>query len=240
MATVLITGANRGLGLEFTRQYLADGWHVIATCRHPDAASALREFAVQGNALRIEPLDVTDKLSIAALTKALGTTALDLLINNAGVLSTDPRRSARLPDLGQFFGTLDDMSWGHVIAVNCIAPVMVSQALMPYLRRRANPKIAMVSSRMGSITLQTTPGDIAYRTSKAALNAAARNMALTLAPENIPVTILYPGWVKTDMGGNDAPLLPQESVTGMRKVIANLTMSQSGLFLNYDGSSIAW
>jgi NAD(P)-dependent dehydrogenase (short-subunit alcohol dehydrogenase family) len=240
MPTVLITGANRGLGLEFARQYLVDGWQVIATCRNPNAATALHALAVQDNALCIEQFDVTDKHSIAALTIVLGTDQLDLLINNAGVLSADRHRSARLPDQSQFFGTLDEMSWSHILAVNCIAPVMVSQALMPNLRRSENPKIAMVSSRMGSITLQNTPGDIAYRTSKAALNAAARNMALTLTPENIPVAILYPGWVKTDMGGDEAPLLPQESVTGMRKVIANLTMAQSGSFLNFDGSNIAW
>lgn len=240
MPTVLITGANRGLGLEFARQYLVDGWQVIATCRNPDAATALRALDVQDNALRIEQFDVTDKRSISALTIALGAAPLDLLINNAGVLSMDRHRYARSPDQGQFFGTLDEMSWSHVLAINCIAPIMVSQALMPYLRRANTPKIAMISSRMGSISLQNTPGDIAYRTSKAALNAAARNMALTLTPENIPVAILYPGWVKTDMGGNEAPLFPQESVAGMRKVIANLTMAQSGSFLNYDGSSIAW
>ncbi|MDD5586466.1 MAG: SDR family oxidoreductase [Alphaproteobacteria bacterium] len=240
MPAVLITGSNRGIGLEFTRQYAEDGWQVIATCRAPEKAEALRQLAKKHPSVRIEKLDVAGRKSLAALSGKLQDVPLDLLINNAGILSgTELQPDAVQSDKSQLFGTIDPAAWAKAMHTNAIAPVMVTQTFLPNLRRAANGKVIMISSEMGSIE-HTYPGHIAYCTSKAALNMGMRNAALTLRNEKIVVVSLHPGWVKTDMGGRSAPLTPEESVKGMRKVIAGLTLKQSGQFFQYDGEKLAW
>jgi NAD(P)-dependent dehydrogenase (short-subunit alcohol dehydrogenase family) len=243
MPAVLITGASRGLGLEFARQYAADGRHVIATCRAPEKADALQKLAQQYSTVKLEKLDVGNQASIAALAEKLKETAIDVLINNAGLASG--LTSSLAPAFGydekaQRFGTMDPEAWDKILRVNTIAPVMVAQAFFPHLRRAHGSKIIMLSSKMGSIELMSKSEDIAYRTSKTALNAAMRCLALTLMPEKIIAISFHPGWVKTDMGTKDAPLPPDESVFGMRKVIAGLTMKQSGQFLQYNGEQLPW
>ena len=241
MPTVLIPGASRGLGLEFARQYANDRWQVIATCRDPEKAEALQKLAQQYSSVQIEKLDVADQASIAALADKLKDTAIDILINNAGILSgsSSPPEFSDKNDASQNIGSIDPKAWAKILEVNTIAPVMVSQAFLPHIRRGSERKIVMISSGWASIEL-TSPGYMAYRTSKTALNAAMRNVALTLAEEKIIVVSLGPGWVKTDMGGENADISPEASARGLRKVIAALTLEQSGQFLRYTGNIVPW
>lgn len=241
MPSILITGATRGIGLELCRHYAAAGWRVIATCRDPDKAAALRDLAHSCDAIRIERLDVTDATSIAALAERLKDETLDVLINNAGILSGSSSDTfwADTDDKSQEFGTIDANGWDKVLRANTIAPIMVTQALLPQIKRGAGRKIIMVSSCVGSIA-QPFPNYIAYATSKAALNMAMRNVAMALQNDNITVVSLHPGWVKTDMGGPNADITVEESVAGMRKVIYGLTLQQSGGFIAYDGNALPW
>ncbi len=241
MPTILITGANRGLGFEFTQQYLRDGWHVIATCRVPTKATALQQLAAQNKNLQIETLEASDQNSIATLASKLENVALDILLNNAGIYSgVGKTRSDQENDSSQNFGTLDAVAWAKVLQTNTVAPLMVTQAFLPNIKRGQQNKIVFISSRMGSIERTNAPDAIAYRSSKAALNAAMRNISLSLQPEKITVVSFHPGWVQTDMGGAGADLTPEASITHIRQVIANLTMKQTGQFLNYDGGTIPW
>lgn len=224
MPSVLITGASRGLGLEFARQYAADGWRVHACCR--DVCGAVAE--ISGDVV-CHALDVTDGGAIAALACVLDGEALDLLVNNAGIMGR-----------GQKLGGIDAQGWEKVLRVNAIAPLMVSEALLPNLRKAPAAKIAMLTSRMGSIADNTSGGMYAYRSSKAALNAAARSLALDLAGDGIAVVLLHPGWVRTDMGGAGGQIEAPESVAGLRRAIGALEMADSGSFYAYDGRLIPW
>lgn len=241
--TVLVTGANRGLGLEFARQYAADGWNVIACCRAPDKAETLQTLAKRYPAVRLETLDTVDDASIKALAAKLKDAAIDVLINNAGIFSGTGRRGVDFPDDGgdssQSFGSLDSAAWAKVLRTNTIAPLMVAESFAPLVARSEDKKIINITSRMGSIA-EMGNGDIAYRSSKAALNAAMRAMLNDLTRQGIATANLHPGWVKTDMGGRRALLEPEQSVSGMRRVIAGLSLNNSGQFLNYDGKVIPW
>lgn len=239
MPTVLITGANRGLGLEFVRQYAADAWAVIAVCRNPTKADKLQKLMGQYNNVRIEALDVGDTQSIKILTEKLDDIGIDVLINNAGILSGSFSGSATAVDKGQEFGSIDATGWDKVLRINTIAPIMMTQALLPHLQRSKNPKVINITSRMGSID-EMGSGHIAYRTSKAALNAAMRVINHDLNSKGVTIVNLHPGWVQTDMGGKEASLQPEVSIKGMRKIIDKLTSKDSGQFLSYDGKTIAW
>ena len=227
MATVLITGASRGLGLEFCRQYAAEGWQVLACCRNPETAGKLTGIP-HG---RVFPLDVSDFAQIGKLAAELQDTAIDILINNAGVYGDSPRRS---------FGQLDYAAWTQTLTINTQAPVKMAEAFLPHLQRGDKKMLVSISSQMGSIADNGSGGSIVYRTSKAALNAAMKSIAIDLAEQGIGVLVLHPGWVKTDMGGPNALIDAQKSVAGMRQVIARFTLDQSGGFLKYDGSSLPW
>jgi len=241
MPTVLITGANRGIGLEFAQQYAADGWHVIAACRNPDKADALQALAKTRSAVQIERLDVGDSASIKSLAAKVKEAAIDVLINNAGIVTTkfSPAEAGYFDLPEQKFGTLDAEAWLEVLRIDTIAPLMVSEALTENIARGTERKIIMISSRFGSIELNR-PDAIAYSSAKAALNMAMRKMALTLQARHITVISFHPGWVKTDMGGHDADLTPSDSVASMRLVIGGLTAQNSGQFLRYDGQTIPW
>jgi NAD(P)-dependent dehydrogenase (short-subunit alcohol dehydrogenase family) len=240
MPTVLITGANRGLGLEFVRQYAADHWAVIAVCRHPEKAEELQSLMNKHNSVRIEALDAADTKSIQILTEKLDDIEIDVLINNAGIFSGGTfSGSATKVDKGQEFGSFDAEAWNKVLRVNTIAPIMMTEALLPHLQRSKDAKVINITSRMGSID-EMGSGYIAYRTSKAALNAAMRVIMHDLKAKGITIANLHPGWVQTDMGGKEAPLQPEISIKGMRKVIEWLTLKDSGQFISYDGKSIPW
>jgi NAD(P)-dependent dehydrogenase (short-subunit alcohol dehydrogenase family) len=210
MPSTLITGANRGLGLEFARQYSADGWQVYATCRDPGSASELRHLAeASGYKLHILMLDVTDSASVKAAAAELDGQAIDLLLNNAGV------GGAR----GQTIGNIDYEAWTKVLDVNALGPLRVAEAFVDHVARSERRLIVTLTSGMGSIADNTSGGAIAYRSSKAAVNMVMRSLAIDLAPRGITCVVVNPGWVQTDMGGPNATLTPAESVSRLRRLI---------------------
>jgi NAD(P)-dependent dehydrogenase (short-subunit alcohol dehydrogenase family) len=231
MPSVLITGANRGLGLEFARQYLVDGWHVCAACRDPESASELRRMAgASGHTLQILALDVTDPSSVKAAAAELYGEPIDLLLNNAGV------GGAR----GQTIGNIDYEAWAKILDVNTMGPMRVSEAFVDHVVRSDRKLIVTLTSGMGSLADNTSGGSIDYRSSKAAVNMVMRSLAIDLAPRGITCVVVNPGWVLTDMGGPHATLTTAESVMALRRLIETLGPAQSGKFFNYDGREYAW
>ena len=221
---VLITGANRGLGLEFARQYAAAGWTVIATARNPESAADLNALPV-----RVMQLDVTDQQSIDKLVGALKGAPVDLLINNAGIFP----RSASLSEVD-----FEDVA--RTFEVNIMGPMRVTRALLPNLRSGEMKIVVSITSGLGSIADNTGGRFYGYRESKAALNMFTRSLAAELRDDDFTCVVISPGWVQTDMGGPGANLTPEESITGMRAVIAKLTPADTGTYWNYDGETIPW
>lgn len=231
MPSALITGANRGLGLEFARQYLADGWRVYAACRDPASASKLRRIAQNGDdKLRILAMDVTEPASIHAAATELDEQAIDLLLNNAGIIG--PR--------GQTIGNIDYEAWAEVLAVNTMGPMRVSEAFVEHVARSDRKLIVTLTSGMGSIADNTSGGSIVYRSSKAAVNMVMRSLAIDLAPRDITCVVVNPGWVRTDMGGPNATLEASESIGALRRLIATFGAEQSGKFFNHTGREYPW
>ena len=227
MPSVLITGANRGLGLEFARQYAADGWRVIATCREPLRAQALQ--ALKGDIGR-HALDVTDKLSIGTLVKELGQTPIDVLLLNAGV---HLQKECTLDEV-------DGARWLRELEINTVAPLIVARGLADNVARSDLRRIVAISSGGGSISNMKSGGNYAYRSGKAALNAAMKTLAFDLAPRGITVVPIGPGHTRTDMGGAQAPYGTEDSVVRVRRVIEGLTFKDSGTFLSRDGAPLPW
>ena len=226
MPTALITGAGRGLGLEFSRQFAEDGWTVLAGVREPERADDLRR--IDGDVSPV-PLDVADPASVAILGERLSGVPIDLLINNAGVYG--PRQMV----LGEF----DYDAWREVFEVNTLAPMRVAEAFIEHIRAGEGRKIVTVSSKMGSIA-DSSGGSYIYRSSKAGVNAAMKALAMDLQPEGFTIVVVHPGWVRTDMGGPSASIDAVESITGLKRVIDGLSPSDTGRFFNYDGSEIPW
>ena len=226
MPTVLITGANRGLGLEFTKQYAMEGWQIFACCRNPSTAKDLA--AIKGK-ISIHRLDMLDDSQIRQLSQELSGQAIDVLINNAGV--------------GEFadrLGNIETTKWLSLLHVNMIAPVHMIENFLPHLERGQRKLVVNITSRMGSIEDNHTGGYYLYRSSKAGLNMVMKSIAIELKPRNIAVILLHPGWVKTAMGGQNAPLSPTESIQHLRQVIGKVTIHDTGRFFNYDGQTIPW
>jgi NAD(P)-dependent dehydrogenase (short-subunit alcohol dehydrogenase family) len=231
MPSALITGANRGIGLEFAKQYLADGWRVYATCRDPNSASELRQLADNsGDKLRILALNVTDPASVKAAAAELDGQAIDLLLNNAGVGGVR----------GQTIGNIDYEAWAKVLDANTMGPMRVSEAFVDHVARSKRKLIVTLTSGMGSIADNTSGGSVPYRSSKAAVNMVMRSLAIDLAPRGITCVVVNPGWVRTDMGGPHATQTTTESVTMLRRLIETLGPAQSGKFFNYNGREYAW
>jgi NAD(P)-dependent dehydrogenase (short-subunit alcohol dehydrogenase family) len=231
MPTILITGANRGLGLEFAAQYAADGAPVFAACRSPASAAMLRE--IQNNAagdFRIVEMHVSDLESIRAAAEQLRDASIEVLINCAGMAGAP----------GQTTGNIDYKSWAHVLDVNTLGPMRVLESFIEHLARSERKLVITITSAMGSLADNKSGGSIAYRSSKAAVNMAMRSAAVDLAPRGISCVLVHPGWVRTDMGGPNAPLSPQESVRAMRNLIATLGPKNSGRFYNYNGREYPW
>ncbi|OJY66998.1 MAG: short-chain dehydrogenase [Sphingobium sp. 66-54] len=221
MATILIAGANRGIGLELARQYAAEGHDVIRCMRGTDKAG--EEIG------ETRPLDVTDDASAAALAKALAGRPIDLVIANAGVIGPE-KQSATEMDFPGFLAVLD---------TNVLGPLRVVQALLPNLRAAGQARVAVVSSQMGSFR-STQPNFVAYRASKAAVNKVFQCLAGDLKEEGIAVAALHPGWVRTDMGGPGADLAVETSAAGIRKVLDDLDLGRTGRFYAYDGTELEW
>jgi len=232
MTTVLITGSSRGLGLEWVRQCAARGWRTIATCRDPEQALDLRTLAAQDPRVRVDRLDVTAPDQIAALAAALQGEALDLLINNAAVYFEHWGRD--------LIGSIDYESWQETLRVNTLGPMRVTEAFLPHLARGNRPLVLTISSDMGSIARIDTPRNYAYRSSKAALNAAMHGLALELRPLGIGVLLVHPGWVRTRMGGPSAGTMPEASVAAMLALVDGFELGMSGAFLRLDGTALPW
>ena len=228
---VFITGSNRGLGFEFTRQLLARGEQVFASCRKPDKAAGLTKLAQEHpDRLTILQLEVTDQEQIEAVAAKVDRMAdgLDLLINNAGILYE-----------GERFGSLESEQLLETLQVNSVAPVMVAQQFVPLLRKGEQPKVVNISSGLGSISMAGS-SNYSYSASKAALNMFVKLMANTLMPEGITAIVMDPGWVQTDMGGKGAEITPEQSISGMLSVIDGLQLVDSGKFYHYSGSEVPW
>jgi NAD(P)-dependent dehydrogenase (short-subunit alcohol dehydrogenase family) len=233
MSSVLITGANRGLGLEFARQYAADGWDVMATARKPKGSEELQQLAKNKN-VSLRVLDVTSDESVKHLTETLGGKSVDLLVLNSAIYSRN----------GDKLGELNFAGWRESFETNVLGAIRVAEALMENVAASKRKQIAAISTGMGSVqALGSTIGfGIAYqyRTSKAALNMAMSILAKEVAPRGISVVLFSPGWVQTDMGGANAPLTPEQSIAGMRKVLQGNPMELTGKFLGHDGATWPW
>ena len=221
---VLVTGANRGLGLEFVSQLQGQGYEVIGTARSPQKAVDLKATGA-----RVEQLDVTDQASVDSLASRLEGVAIDMLINNAGMLN---RADSTLD-------TLDFELMERSFQVNSLGPLRVTQALLPNLKAGQKKTIISITSRLGSIEL-STGGLYSYRASKTALNQINKIISSELAPEGFTCVVMHPGWVRTDMGGESATLSKAESISGMLGVIEGLTTESTGKFFNYDGEELPW
>jgi NAD(P)-dependent dehydrogenase (short-subunit alcohol dehydrogenase family) len=222
MPTVLITGANRGLGLEFARQYSADGWNVIGTARQPGDAAELKEI----ERVHVEQLEMRDLEAVTSFGSRVGA-RLDLLIANAGTWKPEQATTAE-----------DGRAWAEMLTSNTIAPYFLAKAVLERVAA-AGGKMVAISSGLGSIA-ESSGGYVPYRTSKAALNMAWRQLAIEARPLGVATAVLDPGWVKTRMGGRNAPTTPEESISDMRRVIDGLTLERSGGFYRRDGSAEPW
>ncbi len=228
MNTVVITGANRGIGLGLTKQFLHNHARVIATCRNPIEAKELQALS-DNTKLSIYPLIVNDAQSIARFSEELDGRPIDILINNAGVIG-GPRQSLQ---------DMDYEAWSEAFEINTIAPFRLSATLLDNLHLSKQPRIINVSSQMGALS-STSTGHHAYRSSKAALNKVMQVLAIELDPQGIIVCNVHPGWVQTDMGGVNAQLTVQESAAGLCNLIDSLTMQQTGKFFSWEGEELAW
>ncbi len=224
MTTWLITGANRGIGLEMVRQLAARGDTAIATARKPEEAGALRELGV-----KVLAVDVADAASVRGMREQLGDTAIDVLVNNAGVGGP-----------GRVLADLDLEAVRRTIDVNTLGPMRVTQALLPNLRAGLGKKVAHITSLMGSIADNGSGGAYGYRASKAALNMFNKSLSLELGPAGFVCVVLNPGWVQTDMGGQHAPTPVADSVRGLLRVIDALVPPDNGTFINHDARRLPW
>ncbi len=226
--TVVVTGANRGLGLQWVRKLGPNSERIIATCRDPESANELNELAEQYR-VDVQSMDVTSEEDIEALVELLDGDSIDLLINNAGVMG--PADSGGFSDLD---------GWRDTFEANTLAPIHLSQRLAAHVAASDRKLIANITSKMGSITDNSSGGRIIYRSSKAALNAATRSFSLDHAEQGIVTLLLHPGWVQTDMGGPNGLIDTETSIRGMAAVLDRADGDMNGGFFNYDGQSIPW
>ena len=234
MATVLITGANRGLGLEFARQYALDGWKVIATARNVEKSDALVELAKKNKNVSMKPLDVASDESTKKLARELKGVPIDILVLNSAIYTRN----------GNKLGELNYEGWRESFETNVLGAVRVTEALLENVATSEKKQIVAISSGMGSLgDLRRTIGAGAayqYRTTKTALNMAMTLLAKDVEARGISVVVMSPGWVQTDMGGENASLTPEQSISGMRKVLSGNPKELSGKFWSYDGTTWAW
>ena len=228
--SILITGTNRGIGLEFVKHYIKNNEKVIATCRNRNSAKDLLELENTTNNLSLVELDVSNPNSINNFTSKIAGLPIDTFISNAGV--SGPTNIE--------FGNFDAKEWLDVFNINTIAPLIITQKILKNLRLGKDKKLAFISSKVGSIEDNTSGGMYIYRTSKTALNQVIKSLSIDFKEDNFIVVALHPGWVQTDMGGPNALIDTKTSVKGLIEVIDNLTPKNSGKFYNYDGSPIPW
>ena len=229
-STLLITGANRGIGLELTAQFAADGCNVLACCRNPDAADELQALTELHTQIEILQLDVTDYSGMHSLAASLGNRPIDILLSNAGIYG--PK--------GVAFGDVDPAIWREVLEVNTIAPLMLAQAFVEQVAASRRKLIAMISSKVGSIADNGSGGSYLYRSSKTAVNQVVKSLSIDLAGHGITTLSLHPGWVQTAMGGPNAEISSAQSVAGMKSILESAGVERNGCFVEYDGSPIPW
>ena len=228
---ILITGCNRGIGLELVKHAVRKRWRVHACVRTPDISSSLHDVVrMSGGLISLHIVDVGDPAQIQALAYELRQSHLDILINNAGVYGAD----------GQDFGHTDVNDWLHTLRINCIGPMKMAEALQPHLLQGQRKLILNISSRMGSMDDNRSGGNYIYRSSKAALNAITKSMAIDLAPQGFCCISLHPGWALTEMGGPDAEISAATSAQRILAMIDRLRPEHNGGFFETDGSHIAW
>jgi NAD(P)-dependent dehydrogenase (short-subunit alcohol dehydrogenase family) len=227
MPTILITGANRGLGFELAHQYAAHGWRVLAACRDTGTAKALR---VLPGDVAVHRLDLAIPDHASELAEALSGEAIDVLVSNAAMGS--PERTA--------LGDMDYRKWEEAFRINAIAPFRLAEAFQPHVAASSRRVMLFVSTRAASISDMLSAGRYVYRSSKAALNAVVKSLAIDLLPKRIICVALHPGWVRTDMGGPEAPIAPAASVAAIRALVDRLEPHHNGRFLNYDGGELRW
>jgi len=230
--TVLITGANRGIGLEFCRQYAAQGRRVLACSRYPEKSDELNKLAsLNPELIKVYALDVADHVEIDRLAQVLADESIDMLINNAGIYPDSDKSG---------FGHTDYAEWIQAFRINTMAPLKMAETFAAQIARGRKKIIVTITSKMGSITDNSGGGSYLYRSSKAAVNMVVKSLAIDLKPFGIIAVVFHPGWVKTDMGGPNAMISPEQSVSGIRKVIGGLVPADSGKFFGYDGQTIPW
>jgi NAD(P)-dependent dehydrogenase (short-subunit alcohol dehydrogenase family) len=229
--TILITGANRGIGLALSSVFAQYGWQVLACCRKPEKAKALSaiEAASEGR-VKIHQLDVTDDRRIEALRRELEGITIDILCNNAGVGGPD----------NQGFGFLDESAWLETLRVNTIAPYKIIRALLDNVLTGGRRLIASIGSQMGSFGLNDSGGYYVYRTAKAGVHMVMKSLSIDLRGKGVTAVAFHPGWVRTDMGGPSAILSPEESAEGLFKTMLALTPANNGQLLNYRGEILPW
>ena len=232
METVLITGVNRGIGLEFSRQLAEDGWCVLACSRDLEKSDALNKLAAEyPERITLYALDVTDHRQIEKLSQILANKPIDLLINNAGVF----------PDINdRSFGQTDYDSWAHAFLVNTMAPLKMAEEFIAQITQSSRKTIVTITSKMGSVADNGRGGSYIYRSSKSAVNMVIKSIAIDLESNDIISVLLHPGWVRTDMGGPSGLISVEQSVSGMLSVIREVTSADSGKFIAYDGQIIPW
>ena len=236
MKTILITGSNRGLGLEFVKQFLAKGDRVIASCRNPSKAEKLQNLkSKHPEELTIIQLDVTKEEDIngAYIKIQSKFDSIDLLINNAGVISGDGKNLYH-------FGDVHKEDFLKAIQINSLAPLLMSEKFFPLLKKGSNPKIINITSKNGSIALRKQGGKYSYCVSKAALNMVSKILSNDLRDKGITVLAFQPGWIQTDMGGPEAPLKPQEPISKIIEIIESSDIANSGKFLDWKGNELPW
>jgi NAD(P)-dependent dehydrogenase (short-subunit alcohol dehydrogenase family) len=231
MQTVLITGANRGIGLELARRYKAAGDRVLACCREPAQATALQALAKANPNVTVYGVRVSDGASVAALAAQIGDTPIDVLINNAGM--------AGPPIQKQSLEEMDFDGWAEAFAVNSMAPLRMLQTFRKNLAAGKNPRAVTITSQMGAIAFPM-PVMYAYCSSKGAVNKVMKMAADALKREGITVLLVHPGFVKTDMGGPNAEISPEESAAGIASVIANASLASTGKFMKWNGEEHPW
>ena len=232
MKTTLITGANRGIGLEFSRQLAEDDWCVLACSRDLEKSDALNKLAAEyPERITLYALDVTDHGQIEKLSQTLANKPIDLLINNAGVF----------PDINdRSFGQTDYDSWAHAFLVNTMAPLKMAEEFIAQITQSSRKTIVTITSKMGSVADNGRGGSYIYRSSKSAVNMVIKSIAIDLESNDIISVLLHPGWVRTDMGGPSGLISVEQSVSGMLSVIREVTSADSGKFIAYDGQIIPW
>ena len=230
MATIIVTGANRGIGLELAKQYCNRNYQVIGTYRDETTSEELISMSRNLDNLKVYSLDVSSDQSLKDFSSKLGETPVDIFINNAGVYG--PRDSS--------FNNVDEKKWIPVFQTNAIAPLLLTQLIIENLRNGSQKKLIYITSKMGSIDDNKSGGAYIYRSSKTALNSVVKSISVDLAKDDMKVVLLHPGWVRTDMGGPNGLIDTTASVSGMTEVIDSLSQSDSGCFFNYDGSKIPW